>query len=84
MSLYTNRQWFYVKRPEGRVGAEHYELRETPMDDELAINEVLVEQRFISVDPYMRIQQAERNTYDLPHPLGIVQRRHSWPGAAIK
>ena len=74
MSLYTNRQWFYVKRPEGRVGAEHYELRETPMDDELAINEVLVEQRFISVDPYMRIQQAERNTYDLPHPLGIVQR----------
>jgi NADPH-dependent curcumin reductase CurA len=71
---YKNRQWFYVKRPEGRVGDEHYALRESEMNDVLATNEVLVRARYISVDPYMRIQQAERNTYDLPHPLGIVQR----------
>jgi NADPH-dependent curcumin reductase CurA len=71
---YQNRQWFYVKRPEGRVGDEHYELRDSEMNDELSTNEVLVRARYISVDPYMRIQQAERNTYDLPHPLGIVQR----------
>jgi NADPH-dependent curcumin reductase CurA len=71
---YQNRQWFYVKRPDGRVGDEHYALRDSEINDVLATNEVLVRARYISVDPYMRIQQAERNTYDLPHPLGIVQR----------
>ncbi len=72
--ILNNKQWFYVKRPEARVGGEHYELRETVIDDLLANNEVLVQARYISVDPYMRIQQHERRTYDVPHPLGIVQR----------
>jgi len=72
--IHQNRQWIYAKRPDGRVGNEHYVLNESEISDELAINEVLVRARYISVDPYMRIQQAERNTYDLPHPLGIVQR----------
>ena len=71
---YQNRQWFYVKRPEGRVGDEHYELRESELDDKLSSNEVLIRARIVSVDPYIRIQQHERNTYDMPHPLGIVQR----------
>jgi NADPH-dependent curcumin reductase CurA len=74
MPAFENRQWFYVKRPEGRVGREHYALRESTLDDTLAANEVIVRARYISVDPYMRIQQHERNTYDVPHPLGIVQR----------
>lgn len=74
MTTFDNQQWFYVKRPSGRVGNEHFELRETRIDDALAKNEVLVRMRYISVDPYMRIQQHERNTYDVPHPLGIVQR----------
>ena len=26
---FANRQWFYVRRPEGRVGPEHYELRDS-------------------------------------------------------
>lgn len=76
MSIPTllNRQWFYVKRPQGRVGPEHFELREAALSTELSNNEVIVRSCFISVDPYMRIQQHERNTYDVPHPLGIVQR----------
>ncbi|HEY8026783.1 MAG TPA: NADP-dependent oxidoreductase [Burkholderiaceae bacterium] len=76
-NTYDNRQWFYVKRPDGRVGAEHFELRNTQLDGTLAANEVVVRARYISVDPYMRIQQHERNTYDVPHPLGIVQRAGS-------
>src|ERR1700761_8797639 len=71
---YSNRQWFYVKRPTSRVGSEHYELRESEIAGPLAENEVIVRARYISVDPYIRIQQHERNTYDVPHPLGIVQR----------
>ena len=70
----SNTQWIYVRRPEGRVGPEHYEPRTGPLDPAVSANEVLVEVRFISVDPYMRIQQATRDTYDVPHPLGIVQR----------
>jgi NADPH-dependent curcumin reductase CurA len=69
----TNQQWIYVKRPSGRVSTEHYELRESPVEGSLAVNEVLVRARYISVDPYMRIQQHERNSFDPPHPLGIVQ-----------
>jgi NADPH-dependent curcumin reductase CurA len=71
---FENKQWFYVKRPAARVGPEHYELRDTTLGGELSSNEVIVRARYISVDPYMRIQQHERNTYDVPHPLGIVQR----------
>jgi NADPH-dependent curcumin reductase CurA len=71
---FPNRQWFYVKRPVGRVTDEHFDLRETDLSSELAANEVIVQAKYISVDPYMRIQQHERNTYDVPHPLGIVQR----------
>ncbi|HXD08220.1 MAG TPA: NADP-dependent oxidoreductase [Burkholderiaceae bacterium] len=69
-----NRQWIYARRPDARVGVEHYELREQPLSAELARNEVLIAARYVSVDPYMRIQQAQRDTYDAPHPLGIVQR----------
>lgn len=71
---FENKQWFYVKRPEGRVGEEHYELRISEIGTDLAANEVLIRARYLSVDPYMRIQQHVRDTYDVPHPLGIVQR----------
>ncbi|MEM4988155.1 NADP-dependent oxidoreductase [Collimonas sp. H4R21] len=73
-STYQNQQWFYVKRPDGRVSNEHYELRATELDGNLSANEVILRARIVSVDPYIRIQQHERNTYDVPHPLGIVQR----------
>ncbi|MDN0083426.1 NADP-dependent oxidoreductase [Crenobacter sp. SG2305] len=71
---FVNRQWFYVKRPEGRVGPEHYELRESQLSAALAHNEVIVQAHYFSVDPYMRIQQHQRDTYDVPHPLDIVQQ----------
>lgn len=70
---YKNKQWIYVKRPSQRVSSEHYELREAELPSELSQNEVLIGARFISVDPYMRIQQAERTTWEKPHPLGTVQ-----------
>ncbi len=70
----NNEQWIYARRPERRVGPEHYERRATALDPAVAANEVVVEVRYVSVDPYMRIQQATRDTYDVPHPLGIVQR----------
>ncbi len=65
-------RWIYCKRPQAAVGREHYRLEDdTPASP--ARNEVLLHAEVFSVDPYMRIQQAVRNTYDLPHPLNTVQ-----------
>jgi NADPH-dependent curcumin reductase CurA len=69
-----NQQWIYSKRPEARVSAEHYQLRTVAVAQTLSQNEVLIASKYFSVDPYMRIQQAQRDTYDAPHPLGIVQQ----------
>ena len=77
MTTYNLKQWFYVKRPEGRVSETHYELRESAFAPKLATNEVLIESKYISVDPYMRIQQAAKPTWESPHPLNAVQ------GAAV-
>ena len=69
------RQWIYRQRPAGTVGSEHYQLREQPLDTRLGVGEVLMEARYLSVDPYMRIGQSGKPTYDeQPHPLGVVQQ----------
>ena len=70
-----HRQWIYRRQPSGHITADHYELAEQPLSTELGADEVLVEARYISVDPYMRIGQSSKPTYDSePHPLGVVQR----------
>ncbi len=74
MSHYQNRQWIYARRPETEVGIEHYDLTEQTLDsDQLGDDEILVKARYWSVDPYMRIQQANHTTWEAPHPVGAVQ-----------
>jgi NADPH-dependent curcumin reductase CurA len=70
-----HQQWIYTRRPEQTVGSEHYVLREQPLDTTLSAGEVLIAARYFSVDPYMRIGQSAKSTYDAePHPLGVVQQ----------
>ncbi len=70
----NNRQWLYRRHPEGLVGPEHYELVTTPLATALSAGEVLVQARYWSVDPYMRINQSLKPTYnELPHALDAVQ-----------
>jgi NADPH-dependent curcumin reductase CurA len=71
---FRNRQWIYASRPPGPVSAACYRLTEATITDELAPGEALIAARYLSVDPYMRIQQAARPTWEAPHPLGVVQR----------
>lgn len=68
------KQWVFKKRPVTTVGPEHYELihRDLPID--LANNEVLLEAKYISVDPYMRIQQSSQRNWEQPFPLNEVQQ----------
>ena len=64
----------YVARPEGRVSNANYALETEQIDPtSLAANEIIVKMDYISVDPYMRIQQAARDTWEAPHPLNTVQ-----------
>jgi NADPH-dependent curcumin reductase CurA len=68
-------QWVYVKRPEGDepIGESHYEYRESvaSLPAELNDGDVFVEALYLTVDPYMRIQQSASNTWEAPHPLGM-------------
>ena len=73
----TNQQWLYHSTPTDVVGPEHYRLQKTTMTPELAQGEVLIAARYISVDPYMRINQAKHDTWSAPHALNTVQ------GAAV-
>ncbi len=70
----VHRRWLYRRHPAGIVGPEHYELVEAPLSLELSDGEVLVRMRYLSVDPYMRINQSLKPTYnELPHALDTVQ-----------
>lgn len=88
----TTRQWHYTRVPDSLVGPEHYSLVEAPLDAALAAGEVLIEAAFWSVDPYMRINQSRRPSWNAePHPLNAVQtaavvgrvRRSRDPGLAV-
>lgn len=69
-----NRQWIYSKRPSGQVGHDHYQLHTEELDvSNLKKGQILVKSIYISVDPYMRIQQSSLDTWEEPHPLGEVQ-----------
>jgi len=72
--MIENRQWFYRRHPEELVGPEHYELCTAPLSTGLSAGEVLVQAAYWSVDPYMRINQSKKPTYnELPHALDTVQ-----------
>ncbi len=66
-------KWIYDSRPKGEISPQNYRLVQT--DETLAPvrGEVVVEGVFWSVDPYMRIQQSAKDTWEPPHPLGEVQ-----------
>jgi len=73
MTSYQQKQWIYTQRPLGRVSEQHYQLKSHRYAPQLANNEVLIETTLVSVDPYMRIQQSEKPTWEQPHPLNTVQ-----------
>src|SRR5471032_886113 len=75
MTTLTQRQWIYRLQPVGQITADHYELVEQQLDTALGENEVLIESKYFSVDPYMRIGQSSKPTYDSEaHPLDTVQQ----------
>jgi NADPH-dependent curcumin reductase CurA len=74
MTDITNQQWIYHTHPTGMIGPEHYRLNTHALSKQLANGEVLLQTHYLSVDPYMRIIQSQKPTFDeLPHALNAVQ-----------
>jgi len=69
----TNKQIHLVSRPEGEASAANFRLVEAPLG-EPADGQVLVRNRFLSLDPYMRGRMNDAKSYAKPQPLGEVMQ----------
>ena len=67
----SNKQIHLVSRPEGEASATNFRLVDTPVGDP-ADGQVLVRNRFLSLDPYMRWRMNDARSYAEPQPLGKV------------
>ena len=68
MSSRIARQIHLISRPAGVPGQEHFKLVEVELPAP-AEGEVLVENRYMSVDPYMRGRMRAEGVYAAPYPL---------------
>jgi len=67
----TNQQIVLAARPTGAPTVDHFALR-TIDRAEPADGEIVVEQQWLSLDPYMRGRMNEGKSYAAPQPLGEV------------
>ena len=64
-----NRQWIYATRPDGPVGVDNFEYRETAIP-EPGDGQALVQLCYLSFEPAMRTWLEDFITYMPPAPLG--------------
>jgi NADPH-dependent curcumin reductase CurA len=69
MSKITSREIRLASRPDGVPTAENFSLEQVELD-ELKEGQVLVRNRFMSVDPYMRGRMNEGKSYVPPFQIG--------------
>jgi NADPH-dependent curcumin reductase len=67
----TNKQIHLVSRPEGEPTTGNFKLVEAPVP-ELHDGQVLVQNHFLSLDPYMRGRMNDAKSYAQPQPLNEV------------
>ncbi len=68
-----NRQTILIARPAGVAQAEHFAIRETPVPT-LSDGQLLVRNRYLSVEPAMRGWIADAGNYSAPVEIGAVMR----------
>lgn len=73
MDRAVNRQWRLARRPVGRARAADFEWRERPVPDP-GPGQVLVHNRFLSLDTIVRAWMREESTFLPRHELGDVIR----------
>ncbi len=67
----TNRRIVLARRPSGAASHDDFRLEEAPVPS-LADGQVLVRNRFLSLDPYMRGRMDESKSYAAPQKLDEV------------
>lgn len=65
----SNREWVFAERPDGEPDMDSFELRESDVP-EPRFGELLVEVRYLSVDPYMRGRMRDAESYAEPWDVG--------------
>lgn len=76
MTELHNHRWILQKRPEGLVTLDDIELREEPLAS-LKAGEVLIRNRYLSIDPAIRDWMSDRPSYLPSIHLGEVVRSTS-------
>lgn len=71
MTDQTSRKIVLASRPQGRPTAENFRLETAPVP-EPAEGEVLVQVKFLSLDPYMRGRMSDAKSYAEPVQIGQV------------
>jgi NADPH-dependent curcumin reductase CurA len=71
MARRINRRWVLAKRPVGEPGDDCFALESVPCP-ELEAGQILVEARFLSLDPYMRGRMRDMKSYAEPLRIGEV------------
>ena len=66
---YINMQWLLDKRPTGMPENECWKLYEDKIA-EIGKNEILIEVKYLSIDPYMRGRMNDSKSYAAPAKLG--------------
>jgi len=69
----SNREWILAERPEGEPDMDSFELREGDVP-EPRHGDLLVRNRYLSVDPYMRGRMRDAESYAEPWAVGDVMR----------
>ena len=69
----TNREWHLVNRPVGRPEPENFALVEAELKQP-GQDQVLVRNKHLSVDPYMRGRMSAAKSYVAPFELGKVMQ----------
>ncbi|MCA9675557.1 MAG: NADP-dependent oxidoreductase [Kofleriaceae bacterium] len=67
----TNAQILLASRPDGEPTLDNFRLVETPIPT-IGDGQVLVRNRFLSLDPYMRGRMSDAKSYAAPQPLDQV------------
>ena len=71
MTATTSREWHLAQRPTGMPTAADFRMEQAPVSDP-GDGEVLVRNRFLSVDPYMRGRMNDVKSYVPPFQLDEV------------
>jgi len=66
----TNRRWVLAARPQGEPSPDDFRLETAEIDASAPPDMVLIRNRHLSLDPYMRLRMNDEKSYVPPYQIG--------------